>query len=52
MSGALNWDISPDGRRFLMLQNVEQTGTEPDRLPQITVVQDWFEELKARVPVP
>ena len=45
-----NWDISPDGRRFLMLQNVGQTGTEPDRLPQITVVQDWFEELKARVP--
>ena len=47
-----NWDISPDGQRFLMLKNADQLGTEDAGPPQITVVLNWFEELKARVPVP
>ena len=45
-----NWDISPDGQQFLMLKGVGQSSTE-DALPsQITVVRNWFEELKERVP--
>ncbi len=40
-----HYDISPDGQRFLMLKEVEQT--EKTRL---VVVQNWFEELKRLVP--
>ena len=41
-----NYDVSPDGRRFLMLKAAgqEQAAT------QINVVLNWFEELKRRVP--
>ncbi len=46
------YDLSPDGQRFLMLKNVGQIGTEDATPSQITVVLNWFEELKARVPVP
>ena len=46
-----NWDISPDGRRFLMLKNVGQSGEDAPP-PQITVVQNWFDELQRLVPSP
>ncbi len=42
-----NFDISPDGQRFLMFQPTEQEGAA---LSQIHVVLNWFEELKRRVP--
>jgi Tol biopolymer transport system component len=42
-----NYDVSPDGQRFLMLKPTEQTQAAPT---QITVVLNWFEELKRRVP--
>jgi len=38
-----NYDISPDGQRFLMIKQEEGPG-------QINVVQNWFEELKRLVP--
>jgi len=41
-----NYDVSPDGQRFLMLEASEQ-GQAPE---QINVVLNWFEELKRRVP--
>ncbi len=41
-----NWDISPDGQRFLMIMPVEQQ--QP--ATQINVVLNWFEELKQKVP--
>ena len=43
------YDISPDGQRFLMLKQ----SSLPDRTSaprSITVVQNWFEELKRLVP--
>jgi serine/threonine-protein kinase len=40
------YDVSRDGQRFLMLKPSEQTPS----LNQIVVVQNWFEELKRRVP--
>jgi hypothetical protein len=48
----LSWDISPDGKRFLMIKPPASTGAasaegEPRK---ITVVVNWFEELKQRVP--
>jgi len=38
------YDISPDGKRFLMLKEVTPEAT------QINVVLNWFEELKRLVP--
>jgi eukaryotic-like serine/threonine-protein kinase len=42
-----NYDVSPDGQRFLMLKPSEQEAAPT----QINVVLNWFEELKRRVPV-
>ncbi len=42
-----NYDVSPDGQRFLMLKPVEQAQAAPT---QINVVLNWFEELKQKVP--
>ena len=41
-----NYDITPDGRRFLMIKESEQEGGPR----QINVVLNWFEELKRLVP--
>jgi eukaryotic-like serine/threonine-protein kinase len=41
-----NYDVSPDGQRFLMLKPSEAEATPT----QINVVLNWFEELKRRVP--
>jgi Tol biopolymer transport system component len=42
-----NYDVSPDGQRFLMLKRSEAGEAAPT---QINVVLNWFEELKRRVP--
>jgi eukaryotic-like serine/threonine-protein kinase len=42
-----NYDVSPDGQRFLMLKPAVQEQAAPT---QINVVLNWFEELKRRVP--
>jgi eukaryotic-like serine/threonine-protein kinase len=42
-----NYDVSPDGQRFLMIKPTEQAQAAPT---QINVVLNWFEELKRRVP--
>jgi eukaryotic-like serine/threonine-protein kinase len=50
LPGALtfpNYAVSPDGQRFLMLKPVEQDQATPT---QINIVQNWFEELKQKVP--
>ena len=44
-----DYDISPDGQRFLVIKQPEQQETA---LTQINVVLNWFEELKRRVPAP
>ena len=43
-----NWDVSADGRRFLMLKRVDAV----DVNSQLSVVTNWFEELKRLVPEP
>ena len=50
--GASNYDVAPDGQRFLMLSGIDQDGGADAPPPQITVVLNWFEELKERGPVP
>ena len=47
-----NYDIMPDGERFLMVfpADTEEVGSPSRR--QINVVVNWFQELRERVPVP
>jgi eukaryotic-like serine/threonine-protein kinase len=44
-NGYRNYDVSPDGKRFLMMLPVN------DSRPQINIVLNWFRELQERVPV-
>ena len=45
-----NYDITRDGKRFLGVVAAGQTESGAPAAPQIQVVLNWFEELKARVP--
>ena len=47
-----NYDIAPDGQRFLMLS--PQRASDPSAVvpPQINVVLNWHQELLERVPIP
>ena len=49
--GSRTYDVASDGR-FLMIK--EGTTTDDGSAPtaQIILVENWFEELKARVPIP
>jgi Tol biopolymer transport system component len=48
-SGVLSYDVAPDGRRFLM---IEDTGRENETSvqPELIVVLNWLDELKRLVP--
>ena len=46
-----NYDISPDGQRFLMIKEAEQSA-EASTKTELIMILNWFEELKERVPVP
>jgi hypothetical protein len=46
-----NYDITPDGKQFLVVLPASQTGTNQQQALQINVVLNWLEELKQRVPV-
>ncbi len=52
ISDAHTWDISLDGKRFLMMKAPEMLGeTSTVEEPwQINIVLNWFEELKKRAP--
>jgi hypothetical protein len=43
-----NYDVSPDGQRFLMLKASAAQEASPT---QINVVLNWFEDLRRRVPI-
>ena len=51
VTGPRWFDIAPDGQRFLMTKQGGMT-SEDTAPPQINVVQNWFQELTERVPVP
>ncbi len=50
--GIRTYDITPDGQRFLMIFPASGTDSGAASTQRINVVQNWFEELKERVPVP
>jgi hypothetical protein len=41
-----NWDVTPDGRRLLAVK-LEDLTSPPPKL--INVVQNWFDELRAKM---
>ncbi len=45
------WDISPDGKRFLMIKQPVSAAAAPEAARKINIVLNWLEELKQRVPV-
>ena len=45
-----NYDVTPDGTRLIRVIDAGQTQSGTPAAPQIQVVLNWFEELKARVP--
>jgi len=46
------WDLSHDGKRFLMIKPPASTdGRSADQPRKINIVLNWTEELKQRVPV-
>jgi serine/threonine-protein kinase len=49
-SNGTPWDISPDGKRFLMMKE-PQSMSAAGAPQKINIVLNWFEELKQRVPV-
>jgi serine/threonine-protein kinase len=44
------WDISPDGKRFLMMKGAGSASSTTGGPRKINIVLNWFEELKQRVP--
>jgi hypothetical protein len=47
--GDRTYDVSPDGRRFLMIKSLN-AAVPASAAVQIVVVQNWFEELKRLAP--
>ncbi len=50
-----NWDVAPDGRRFVVLREAEGNASpaDPRQGPtRLVYVANWFTELAERVPVP
>ena len=45
-----HYDVSADGQRFLLLKDAPAGGAQRAVAPEITVVLNWSEELKQRVP--
>jgi eukaryotic-like serine/threonine-protein kinase len=45
------WDISPDGKRFLMMKESASNASAGEGPRRINIVLNWLEELKQRVPV-
>jgi hypothetical protein len=43
-----SFDVSPDGKRFLMVKGPATPAQSPAN--QVTVVLNWFEELRRRAP--
>lgn len=47
-SGTRDRDLAPDGKRFIAPVSLDQLGSAPTASPEVRVVINWFEELKAK----
>jgi hypothetical protein len=46
-----NYDITPDGKQFIVALRPEEAQVADRPIQQINVVFNWFTELRERVPV-
>jgi serine/threonine-protein kinase len=51
LQDAHTWDISPDGKRFLMMKATAAIASAEEGPRRINIVLNWIDELKQRVPV-
>jgi serine/threonine-protein kinase len=49
-NAARTYDVSPDGKRFLMIKEAPRQGNDPAPEPKLVLIQNWVEELKRLVP--
>ena len=49
VSDAISWDISPDGKRFLMIKEADPPASDAVSR-KIIFVTNWFKELKEKAP--
>jgi hypothetical protein len=47
MGGRRNYDVAPDGKRFLLIKTAEGVSSSPTQ--SLVVVQHWLEEVKRLV---
>ena len=45
-----DYDVSPDGKRFLLLKDVETSGSTKPPPPEVRLVLHWVNELERLVP--
>ena len=45
-----HYDVSADGQRFLLLKDAPTPNGQKTSAPEIHLVLNWFEELKAKAP--
>lgn len=50
--GFRDFDITPDGERFVMVYPANETDTAGAPIDRIDIVLNWYEELLTRVPIP
>ena len=48
--GMANYDIAPDGKRFVMIEEPKATNSQGNQLVRVNVVLNWIDDLKRRVP--
>jgi Tol biopolymer transport system component len=48
--GVANYDIAPDGRRFVMVEEARPRNADATDSVQLQIIVNWFEDLKQRVP--
>ena len=48
--GAWPYDVTPDGRQFVVVTSADDADSETVPNPEIRVTLNWFEELRQRVP--
>jgi Tol biopolymer transport system component len=49
--GMANYDVSPDGKRFVMVEEQKSASGRSGEPVRLHVVLNWLEEVKARVPI-
>ena len=51
-AGVREYHVGPDGRFLMQRQGTRPEGGEDQVLTQVVLIQNWFEELTERVPLP